>query len=75
MKGYIMKLKTVRNKLLEFKKEPLDGQDYETAAHLIVIMNNCPKISYEMFGVTEFKTYGDEDQGVWSEFAEEGLVQ
>ena len=42
----------------------------------IVIMNNCPKISYEMFGVTEFKTYGDEeDQGVWSEFAEEGLAQ
>ena len=42
----------------------------------IVIMNNCPKISYEMFGVTEFKTYGDEeDQGIWSEFAEEGLAQ
>jgi len=42
----------------------------------IVIMKTCPKISYEMFGVTEFKTYGDEeDQGVWSEFAEEGLVQ
>ena len=42
----------------------------------IVIMKTCPKISYEMFGVTEFKTYGDEeDQGVWSEFAEEGLAQ
>jgi len=94
-----MKLKTVRNKLLEFKNTPFDGQDYETVAHLIagnqliaaanfidrldtivrdtmkiVIMNNCPKISYEMFGVTSF--YGDdEDQGVWSEFAEEGLVQ
>ena len=40
----------------------------------IVIMNTCPKISYEMFGVTEF-LYGDEDQGIWSEFAEEGLVQ
>ena len=96
-----MKLKTVRNKLLEFKNTPFDGQDYETVAHLIagnqliaaanfidrldtivrdtmkiVIMNNCPKISYEMFGVTEFKTYGDEeDQGIWSEFAEEGLAQ
>ena len=94
-----MKLKTVRNKLLEFKNTPFDGQDYETVAHLIagnqlvaaanfidmldtivrdtmkiVIMNNCPKISYEMFGVTEF-LYGDEDQGTWSEFAEEGLVQ
>jgi len=42
----------------------------------IVIMKTCPKISYEMFGVTEFKTYGDEeDQGIWSEFAEEGLAQ
>ena len=91
-----MKLKTVRNKLLEFKNTPFDGQDYETVAHLIagnqliaaanhiemldtivrdtmkiVIMNNCPKVYYEMFdGALEF--YGD-DQGVWSEFAEEGL--
>ena len=30
-----MKQKTVRNELLKFKDEPLDGQDYETAAHLI----------------------------------------
>ena len=30
-----MKLKTVRNKLLEFKNTPFDGQDYETAANLI----------------------------------------
>ena len=89
-----MKLKTVRNKLLEFKNTPFDAhliagnQLIAAANHIdmldtivrdtmkIVIMNNCPKISYEMFGVTEFKTYGDEeDQGVWSEFAEEGLAQ
>jgi len=30
-----MKQLTVRNNLLKFKNEPLDGQDYETAAHLI----------------------------------------
>jgi hypothetical protein len=37
----------------------------------IIIMNTCPKVYYEMFdGALEF--YGD-DQGVWSEFAEEGL--
>ena len=41
----------------------------------IVIMKTCPKISLEMFGVTEFYTYGDEDQGTWSEFAEEGLTE
>jgi hypothetical protein len=97
MKGYIMKTKTVRNELLKFRKDEYDGQDYETAAHLIagnqfiaaanfidgldsfprdemkiIIMNTCPKVYYEMFdGALEF--YGDEDQGVWSEFAEEGL--
>ena len=35
MKGYIMKTKTVRNELLKFRKDEYDGQDYETAAHLI----------------------------------------
>ena len=30
-----MKNKTVRNELLKFKNDPLDGQDYETAANLI----------------------------------------
>ena len=91
-----MKTKTVRNELLKFRKDEYDGQDYETAAHLIagnqfiaaanfidgldsfprdemkiIIMNTCPKLYYEMFdGALEF--YGD-DQGVWSEFAEEGL--
>ena len=94
-----MKLKTVRNKLLEFKKEPLDGQDYETAAHLIagnqlvaaanfidrldtfprdemkiIIMNTCPKVYYEMFN-SALEFYSNENQGTWSEFAEEGLVQ
>ena len=29
----------------------------------IVIMNTCPKISLEMFGVTEFYTYGDFEGG------------
>ena len=97
-----MKLKTVRNELLKFRKDEYDGQDYETAAHLIagnqliaaanfidrldsfprdemkiIIMNTCSKVYYEMFGSTSF--YGDsgliDDQGVWSEFAEEGLLQ
>tara|TARA_Y100001938_G_scaffold136566_1_gene199643 strand:+ start:401 stop:700 length:300 start_codon:yes stop_codon:yes gene_type:complete len=99
MKGYIMKTKTVRNELLKFKKEPLDGQDYETAANLIagnqfiaaanfidsldtfprdemkiIIMNTCPKVYYEMFNST-LEFYSNENQGTWSEFAEEGLVQ
>jgi hypothetical protein len=99
MKGYIMKLKTVRNELLKFRKDEYDGQDYETAAHLIagnqliaaanfidmldsfprdemkiIIMNTCSKVYYEMFG-SALEFYGDNDQGVWSEFAEEGLVQ
>ena len=98
-----MKLKTVRNKLLEFKNTPFDGQDYETVAHLIagnqliaaanfidrldsfprdemkiIIMNTCPKVYYEMFG-SALEFYGDsgliDDQGTWSEFAEEGLLQ
>ena len=97
-----MKLKTVRNELLKFRKDEYDGQDYEPAAHLIagnqliaaanfidrldsfprdemkiIIMNTCPKVYYEMFGSASF--YGDsgliDDQGVWSEFAEEGLLQ
>ena len=29
----------------------------------IVIMKTCPKISLEMFGVTEFYTYGDFEGG------------
>ena len=99
MKGYIMKTKTVRNELLKFKKEPLDGQDYETAANLIagnqfiaaanfidgldsfprdemkiIIMNTCPKVYYEMFN-SALEFYSNENQGTWSEFAEEGLVQ
>ena len=97
-----MKLKTVRNELLKFRKDEYDGQDYETAAHLIagnqliaaanfidrldsfprdemkiIIMNTCPKVYYEMFGSASFS--GDsgliDDQGFWSEFAEEGLLQ
>ena len=96
-----MKLKTVKNELLKFRKDEYDGQDYETAANLIagnqliaaadfidildsfprdemkiIIMNTCPKIYYEMFG-SALEFYGDsgliDDQGVWSEFAEEGL--
>tara|TARA_R100001463_G_scaffold115218_1_gene170431 strand:+ start:583 stop:873 length:291 start_codon:yes stop_codon:yes gene_type:complete len=39
----------------------------------IVIMNTCPKISLEMFGTTSF--YGDDEDGTWSEFAEEGLTE
>ena len=43
----------------------------------IIIMNTCPKVYYEMFGSASF--YGDsgliDDQWVWSEFAEEGLLQ
>ena len=31
----MIKNKTVRNELLKFKNDPLDGQDYETAANLI----------------------------------------
>ena len=31
----MIKNKTVRNELLKFKNDPLDGQDYETAAYLI----------------------------------------
>ena len=31
----MIKNKTVRNELLKFKNDHLDGQDYETAAHLI----------------------------------------
>ena len=30
----------------------------------IVIMKSCPKISLEMFGVTEFYTYGDFEGGL-----------
>lgn len=30
-----MKLLTTRNNLLKYKNTPFDGQDYETAAHLI----------------------------------------
>ena len=97
-----MKTKTIQTKLLSFRKDEYDGQDYETAANLIagnqliaaaifidildsfprdemkiIIMNTCPKVYYEMFGSASF--YGDsgliDDQGVWSEFAEEGLLQ
>ena len=30
-----MKTKTIQNKLLSFRKDEYDGQDYETAANLI----------------------------------------
>ena len=96
-----MKLKTVRNELLKFRKDEYDGQDYETAANLIagnqliaaanfidildsfprdemniIFMITCPKVYYEMFG-SALEFYGDsgliDDQGVWSEFAEEEM--
>tara|TARA_B100001093_G_scaffold484454_1_gene517886 strand:- start:65 stop:361 length:297 start_codon:yes stop_codon:yes gene_type:complete len=34
-KGNIMKTKTIQNKLLQFKSDEIDGQDYETVANLI----------------------------------------
>ena len=30
-----MKTKTIQNKLLQFRKDEIDGQDYETVANLI----------------------------------------
>ena len=57
-----MKNKTVRNELLKFKNDPLDGQDYETAANFIdrldsfprdemkiIIARTCKTIFIEMF--------------------------
>jgi len=32
---HIMKTKTIENKLLQFKSDEIDGQDYETVANLI----------------------------------------
>ena len=40
----------------------------------IIIMNTCPKVYYEMFNST-LEFYSNENQGTWSEFAEEWLVQ
>ena len=84
----MIKTKNVIKDLLRFRHDDMDGQDYETVAHLIagnqliaaanfidgldtivrdtmkiVIMKTCPKISLEMFGVTEFYTYGDFEGG------------
>ena len=96
-----MKTKTIQNKLLSFRKDELDGQDYETAANLIKgnqfiaaanfieildtaprdhmrnIIAEQPSLYNEMFPQDEYENnyLGKKYPGVYSEFAEEGLLQ
>ena len=96
-----MKTKTIQNKLLSFRKDELDGQDYETVANLIKgnqfiaaanfielldtaprdhmrnIIAEQPSLYNEMFPQDEYENnyLGQKYPGVYSEFAEEGLLQ
>ena len=85
-----MKTKTTQNKLLQFRKDEYDGQDYETVANLIKgnqfiapanfidILDTSPRD--HMKSIIEkqpslYKEMFPEEMSVYSEFAEEGLVQ
>jgi len=96
-----MKTKTIQNKLLQFRKDEYDGQDYETVANLIkgnqflaaadfielldtdprmnmmLIIAKQPSLYNEMFSQDEYENnyLGQKYPGVYSEFAEEGLLQ
>ena len=96
-----MKTKTIQNKLLSFRKDEYDGQDYETVANLIKgnqfiaagdfiylldtaprdhmrnIIAEQPSLYNEMFPQDEYENnyLGQKYPGVYSEFAEEGLLQ
>jgi len=96
-----MKTKTIQNELLKFRKDELDGQDYETVAnlikgnqfvaaanfieildtdprmHMMVIIAKQPSLYNEMFPQDEYENnyLGQKYPGVYSEFAEEGLLQ
>ena len=85
-----MKTKTIQNKLLQFRKDEYDGQDYETVANLIKgnqfiaaanfidMLDTSPRNHMENIIQKQPSLYNEmflEQTGVYSEFAEEGLLQ
>jgi len=85
-----MKTKTIQNKLLSFRKDEYDGQDYETAANLIkgnqylaagefiYLLDTSPRDHMRNIIAEQPSLYDEvfpEEKGVWSDFAQEGLLQ
>ena len=85
-----MKTKTIQNKLLSFRKDEYDGQDYETAANLIkgnqylaagefiYLLDTSPRDHMRNIIAKQPSLYDEvfpEEKGVWSDFAQEGLLQ
>ena len=85
-----MKTKTIQNKLLQFISDEIDGQDYETVANLIKgnqfiaaasfidILDTSPRDHMKSIIEKQPSLYNEmfsEQTGVYSEFAEEGLLK
>ena len=84
-----MKTKTIQNKLLQFRKDEIDGQDYETVANLIKgnqfiaaanfidMLDTSPRDHMYDIIAKQPSLYNEmfpEENGIYSEFAEEGIA-
>ena len=82
-----MKTKTIQNKLLQFKSDEIDGQDYETVANLIYgnqfiaaarfidALDTAPRNHMEDIIAKQPSLYNlmfPEETGVYSPYIEEG---